>query len=138
MLGMYIGLRRVSRAGDGGECEQADAEGRPNERGHGGMSSGEVVYSVDNAIEADGVRSIVAVMPPLLVVIHESLGLHQALESQPVLEGRSARVRRVRGWRKGVERRSHVESRPGPSVHDREIDREAKIVAAPTRDVAIP
>ena len=51
MLGMDVSLGRGSRTSSG-EYEQADAEGRPDERGHGGMSSGKVVYSVDNAIEA--------------------------------------------------------------------------------------
>jgi hypothetical protein len=79
MFGVYIGFRGVSRTG-GGERHQGDAKSGTNEAGHGEMSSSEGLYSVNDAIEANGVRNAEAVMPPLLVVVQKSLRLHEALE----------------------------------------------------------
>src|SRR5919106_509410 len=92
--------------------------------------------SADDEVEAKRVGYCIAEMPPLLFVVRESLCLHESDEERAIRRDLAGGVRCVSGFGKRIERRSHVDLGPG-SVDEREVDRDAKIMAAAARDVTV-
>jgi len=84
---------------------------------------------LDDLVEANGILNCVAVVPPLLLIVHESLPLHYALQKLPIPENDAARVFGMRGAREIVEGRAHGDLTFRRQVYQGQVDGNAKIVA---------